>query len=72
MPDTSIFPEPTPLEAHPDYEPVSAAELVELNDRLNVCLKLRTLAIGMKQFRSIDEMNQVKGLHLLSSNVSEN
>lgn len=62
MPDNAMFPEPTPLEAHPDYEPVSAAELVELNDRLNVCLKLRTLAIGMKQFRSLEEMNEVKGL----------
>ena len=62
MPDTATYPQPTPLEAHPDYEPVSAAELRDLNERLNACLKLRTFAIGMKQFKTLEEMNQVQGL----------
>ena len=62
MPDSAAFPEPTPLEAHPDYEHVTATELQDLNNRLQSLLKLRTLPISMKQFRTLDEMNAVQGL----------
>ena len=62
MPDTAAHPQPTPLDAHPDYEHVSAEELQDLNNRLTAVLTPRTLAIGMKQYTSLDEMNEIQGL----------
>ncbi len=46
-----------------NYE-VGAAELKELAGKLNDLLRIRTLPIGMKQFETLEEMQQVSGLRM--------
>ena len=36
----------------------------ELAGKLNDLLKIRTLPIGMKQFESLEEMQEIKGLRM--------
>ena len=47
-----------------DIYDVGAAELKELAGKLNDLLRIRTLPIGMKQFETLEEMQQVSGLRM--------
>ena len=47
-----------------DNYDVGAAELRELAGKLNDLLRIRTLPIGMKQFETLEEMQQVSGLRM--------
>ena len=47
-----------------DNYDVGAAELKELAGKLNDLLRIRTLPIGMKQFETLEEMQQVPGLRM--------
>ena len=47
-----------------DNYDVGAAELRELAGKLNDLLRIRTLPIGMKQFETLEEMQQISGLRM--------
>ena len=47
-----------------DNDEVGSAELKELAGKVNDLLRIRTLPIGLKQFETLEEMQQVSGLRM--------